>query len=188
MLILESPGDQPSDGVTGTAPQMPAPRAGEREGERRPGNAGGGAQEASVQRAVVRAVRAYVEAVDAREADRVCRLLAPGAIAELELPRTRGGCADSLSASIGYRDPRGFPVFDGTRIEAIERVAVRGGEARVTATVVTRFADREEPSVEDDLIYLAERGGKWLIAQPSAVLYRAVGKPEVPPRAVTPPG
>ena len=46
--------------------------------------------------------------------------------------------------------------------------------------MVTRFADRDEPSVEDDIIYLAARDGDWLIAKPSATLYRAIGA-DVPP-------
>jgi hypothetical protein len=136
---------------------------------------------------VERVVRAYVHGIDARSGARVCERLAPGAIQGFDLPRERGGCAASLGASIGYRDPRGFPVFDRARVRSIQYVAVGAGEARVTATVVTEFADRAQPSIEDDVIYLVQLGGEWLIAKPSSTLYRAVGKPEVPPEAIAPP-
>jgi hypothetical protein len=58
----------------------------------------------------------------------------------------------------------------------------------VVATVVTRFADREEASIEDDVVYLVLDGGAgWLIAKPSSTLYRAVGIADVPPSVLTPP-
>jgi hypothetical protein len=58
----------------------------------------------------------------------------------------------------------------------------------VTATIVSDFADRDEPSVEDDVIYLERRGRQWLMVQPSAILYRAIGAPDLPLDLLTPPG
>jgi ketosteroid isomerase-like protein len=139
------------------------------------------------EREAIRAVRAYVDAVDDRDGARVCSTLAPGAMQSFRLPRERGGCAASLSRSIGYRDPRGYPVFESARIDSIGDVAIAPDDARVTATVVTEFADRDQPSIEDDLVYLARADGEWRIARPSAVLYRAVGRPDVPLEAVAPP-
>ena len=56
------------------------------------------------------------------------------------------------------------------------------------ATVVTRFADRDEPSVEDDIVYLPRPADNsdWVIAKPSATLYRAIGA-EAPPAVLAPP-
>jgi hypothetical protein len=153
------------------------------------GGGGGGADAPeNDEQAVVRAARDYLEGIDARDGRRVCGVLAPGAIQSFQLPRERGGCAASIGASIGYRDPRGFPVFDRARVQSIQDVAVGTGEARVTATVVTQFADRAQLSIEEDLIYLVPLRDEWLIAKPSSTLYRAVGKPEVPPEALAPPG
>ena len=59
--------------------------------------------------------------------------------------------------------------------------------ARVTATVSHDFSDRPEPSVEEDVIYLDRVGDAWLVAKPSASFYRAIGYPEPPLRALTPP-
>jgi hypothetical protein len=114
--------------------------------------------------------------------------LAPGALSGVSFPRDRGTCGATLSASIGYRDPRGFPVFAGARVARIAAVTITGVEARVTATTVTRFADNREPSVEDDLIYLRQADGRWLVAKPSATLYRAIGVGDIPPQVLAPPG
>jgi ketosteroid isomerase-like protein len=159
-------GDQPSGGRTQSS--RPAGPASERE--------------------VARAVRRYVAAIDARDGAAVCASLTPGAIEDFELPRGGGGCAASVEASIGYRDPRGFPVFESARLDALGDIAIGGGQARATATVVTQFADRDEPSIEDDVVYLVDVDGEWRVARPSSTLYRAVGKPEVPPQALAPPG
>ena len=139
------------------------------------------------QREVARVVRAYVAALNARDGERACGLFVPGALAAVEFPRDRGSCAASLSASIGYRDPRGFPVYDRSRIGRIPSVTIDGSEARVVATTVTHFAGNREPSVEDDLVYLRNEQGRWLIVKPSATLYRAIGVGDIPPQVLAPP-
>lgn len=147
------------------------------------------------QREVARVVRAYVAGLNARDGERVCGLFLPGALAEVDFPRDRESCAASLSASIGYRDPRGFPVYDRSRIGRIPSVTVDGSEAgnrsganaRVVATTVTHFADSREPSVEDDLVYLRNEDGRWLIVKPSATFYRALGVGDIPPQVLAPP-
>ncbi len=139
------------------------------------------------QRQVARVVGAYVVALNGRDGAAACGLFVPGALAEVDFPRDRGTCAASLSASIGYRDPRGFPVYDRSRVGRVPSVAIDGSEARVVATTVTHFAGNREPSVEDDLIYLQSQGGRWLIAQPSATLYRAIGVGDIPPEVLAPP-
>jgi hypothetical protein len=179
-------GEEAADVTPAPAPELPAPLEGK--DSTGGGAAGGGAAGENAERQVVRAAREYLDGIDARDGKRVCAVLAPGAIQNLELPRERAGCETSLDASIGYRDPRGFPVFDRARVESVEDVTVGAGEARVTVTVVTRFADRDQPSIEDDLIYLVEIDGEWRVVKPSATLYRAVGKPEAPLEAIAPPG
>jgi len=141
----------------------------------------------AAERAVMAAVRAYIAAIDARDGERVCELLAPGAVQAIELPRERGECADSVSASIGYRDPRGLPVFERARLAELVSVELDGAAAKVVATVVTTFADRTEPSIEDDVVYLERAGGRWAVAKPSTTLYRSVGIADVPPSVLTPP-
>jgi hypothetical protein len=186
LLSSEKDGaDSASTGGRELPVDAPAPPVGDEEAAG--GGGGAAASEPDEERAARRAVREYVEAIDARDGARVCAVLAPGAIQSFQLPREQGGCAASLGASIGYRDPRGFPVFAKARLDSIGDVTVGAGEARVTATVVTEFADRDQPSIEEDLIYLVELRGEWLIAKPSSTLYRAVGKPEVPPEAIAPP-
>jgi hypothetical protein len=139
------------------------------------------------ERAALRTVRRYVSALDERDGAAVCRLLAPGVIGEVKLPRERGSCAASLEASIGYRDPRGLPQFAGVNLTEANVGQLRRDRARVTASLVTEFADRPEPSVEEDFVYLERAGARWLIAQPSVALYRAIGA-EPGPRSIAPPG
>jgi hypothetical protein len=173
---VTEPGTEELEGAAGeAAPEAPAvgPETGELSG--------------SDTDAVTGAVRAYIDGLDRRDARLVCALFEPGALTLRELPVRRGGCARSLTSSIGHRGPGGTPAWKRTTIAAITAVSVEGGGARATATVTHRFADRDYPSVEEDVIYLRSRGGRWLLAKPSATLYRAVGYPEPPLRAFTPP-
>lgn len=142
----------------------------------------------ALERAAARTVRDYVAALDARDGARVCALLAPGAIEQVELPVAKGDCARSVSASIGYRDPRGLPVWDHGQVSRLRSVEISDQGARVVATVITRFADREGLSVEDDVVYLVRSADGWLVAKPSSTLYRAVGIADVPPSVLAPPG
>ncbi len=133
-------------------------------------------------------MRRYVAAIDAADGAAVCSLLAPGALAGVDLPVRRASCAASLSASIGHRGPAGSPRWLRTRlVDADSVVRIEGGLGRLTGTVVHRFAGSREPSIEDDVIYLRRVGGRWRIAKPSATLYRAIGAREVPIEALRPP-
>jgi hypothetical protein len=138
------------------------------------------------ERQAERVVRSYVEAIDAKDGRTVCELV-PGVSEELELPQERGSCEASVGASIGYRDPRGFPVWKSSEVERVRSIVVEGTSARVSATVITYFADRGEPSIEDDTIYLESRRHRWRLAKPSATIYRAVGYPDVPPQVLAAP-
>jgi hypothetical protein len=140
-----------------------------------------------LEREADRTARDYVEGLDARDGEAVCALHAPGALDAVEFPVTRDDCAASLTASIGYRDPRGLPVWEGATAPNIRVSDLDGRSATVVATVVSHFADRED-SVEDDVIYLTRDGDGWLIAKPSATLYRAIGIADIPPSVLSPPG
>jgi hypothetical protein len=142
----------------------------------------------AAERAAGATVRAYVHALDDRDGRRVCALLAPGALAEVRLPVGRADPCAALGASIGYRDPRGLPVWQHARVTRIRSVELQGSQAQVVATTLTTFADRDERSVEDDVVYLVRSGETWLVAQPSSTLYRSVGIADVPPSVLAPPG
>ena len=81
----------------------------------------------------------------------------------------------------------GSPAWEGTEIATFDAFALTGDRARVTATVNHTFSDRKYSSVEEDVVYLERLVAGWRILQPSATLYRAVGYPEPPLRAFTPP-
>jgi hypothetical protein len=177
-------GDDDGGDVTGTT-SRPNPGGGFSVKGYKAGDYEGGSADQA--REVKRTARRYVAAIDARDGKRVCALYPPGVLERLKLPKDHGDCAASISASIGYRDPRGFPVWKRTRIARIKGVNVGQAQARVTMTIVTTFSDRDEPSVEDDIVYLTRLGNQWLITKPDAALYRAIGAPEPPPQAIAPP-
>ena len=137
--------------------------------------------------AVRAAFESYIKALNSRDGAAVCAAFASRSLALEELPAARGGCAAALDASIGRRRPGGIPAWRRTEVIDVTAVSVGDGEARVTATVTHEFADRDYTSVEEDVVYLRESGGRWLLAQPSATFYRAVGYPEPPLRALAPP-
>ena len=118
---------------------------------------------------------------------RVCALIAPGGVDLGELPRRRGGCRGSVRASIGTRPPDGGPAWRRTQLVEVKPEALGDDRARITATVTHRFSDRKYVSVEDDVIYLEQIRGSWLLAKPSATFYRAVGYAQPPLRAFAPP-
>jgi hypothetical protein len=136
---------------------------------------------------VVAAVRSYVAAFNADDGTGVCGLLAPGALDGAGLPREGASCPESVGASIGHRSGGGTPVWRRTRLHQLTAVSVGEDQARVTATVSHDFAGRDQPSIEEDVIYLNRIGDEWLLAKPSASFYRAIGYPEPPLRALAPP-
>ncbi len=137
--------------------------------------------------AVAAAVRDYVAALDRHQAARVCALIVRGGADLGDLPRRRGGCRSSLRASIGVRPAGGGPAWLRTKVVEVKPEALGDDRARATTTVTHSFADRAYVSVEDDVIYLERVGGRWLLAKPSATLYRAVGYAQPPLRAFAPP-
>jgi hypothetical protein len=137
--------------------------------------------------AVMATVTSYVESLNRGRGDLVCALIAPHAVDLGELPNEEGSCGTSVGASIGHRRPGGTPAWKRTTIREITAVSVGEDQARVTATVTHDFSDRKYVSIEEDVIYLERSGEKWLIAKPSGTFYRAVGYPEPPLRALTPP-
>jgi hypothetical protein len=152
------------------------------------GDQGTSSPSASERQQIERTVERYIAALNAHDGGEVCSLLAPGALDGIRLPERRGSCAASLDASIGHRAPGGAPRWLHTRlVDADSVVLVRGGDGRLTGTVVHRFGGSREPSIEDDVVYLRRAGGRWLIVKPSASFYRAIGARDVPLSALTAP-
>lgn len=151
---------------------------------------GGGtrAPSASEKRRIEATVKRYIAALNGDDGEALCALLAPGALDGVGLPVRRGSCAPSLDASIGHRPPGGAPRWLHTKLVGADSVVlVKGGDGRLTGTVVHRFAGSREPSIEDDVVYLRRSGGRWLIVKPSATFYRAIGARDVPLSALTAP-
>lgn len=189
-------GETAASGVDGAADPGDPGDPGDSPGDERPDRkgAGGGSgkptdaeREAAVEE-VQATYRDYIDAINARDGATLCDLLSPASVRQLKPPVGRGSCEATLRASIGYSDPRGLPVWKRTLLNGIDGTQVAGdlASARITAAIVTEFADRDEPSVESDIAYLERAGGRWLLAKPSGALYRAVGA-EPPPDVIVPP-
>jgi hypothetical protein len=134
------------------------------------------------------AARAYIEAIDDRDGRGVCGAFVPGGLKTLELPVESGSCPASLEASLGYRGNRGLPVWNRSEMTQDISAQIDGDSARVVATVFTEYADVREPTIEDDIIYLARSGERWLVVKPSTTLYRAVGIADIPLEVLQPLG
>jgi len=137
--------------------------------------------------AVTATVGDYIRALDRHDPRRVCSLFAPGALDLRVLPTRRGGCVTSLEGSIGTRPRGGGPAWRKTTLVEVKPEDLGDGRARVSATVTHHFSDRKYVSVEDDVIYLEKRAGRWVLAKPSGTLYRAVGYESPPLEAFRPP-
>ncbi|HSD24973.1 MAG TPA: hypothetical protein VLB79_11675 [Solirubrobacterales bacterium] len=138
--------------------------------------------------AVTATVSAYIRSLDRHDARRACSLFASGALDPRLLPKRRGGCVPSLRASIGTPPRGGAPRWRKTTLVEVKPEDLGDGRARVSATVTHHFSDRNYVSVEDDVVYLERKtGSRWLLAKPSATLYRAVGYESPPLGAFTPP-
>jgi hypothetical protein len=137
--------------------------------------------------AVTAVVTTYIAALDHHDGAAVCGRFEPGALPLGDLPRRRGGCRSSLQASIGVPPGDGGPAWRRTEIVELKPEDLGNDRTRVTATVTHHFSDRKYVSVEEDVIYLQRVGGRWLLAKPSATLYRAVGYAQPPLRAFSPP-
>jgi hypothetical protein len=134
------------------------------------------------------AARAYVEAINDRDGRDICGAFVPGGLKTLELPVESGSCPASLEASLGYRGNRGLPVWNRSEMTQDISAQIDGDSARVVATVFTEYADVREPTIEDDIIYLARSGERWLVVKPSTTLYRAVGIADIPLEVLQPLG
>jgi hypothetical protein len=93
-----------------------------------------------------------------------------------------------MTGSIGFADPRGTPVWRRTILSGVESALLRkGARVQLSVAIVTQFEDRDQPSVESDIAYLEPTASGYVLAQAPGSLWRAVGKPDVPPSVITPP-
>jgi len=169
---------QEQQGVGGAGPEQADPAA-------------GGEVDAAERRQVSAAEDAYadyVRAINLRDGAKLCSLLDPSFMDELQLPVTRGSCTQRLTGSIGYADPRGTPVWKRTVLSGVESALLRkGARVQLSVAIVTEFEDRDQDSVESDIAYLEPAGKGYVLAKAPGSLWRAVGKPDVPPSVITPP-
>ena len=164
--------------------QAAGPDQGEQAQEEGPS---GPAPSSDPEREASAAVTDFVAALDERNGDAVCSAFAPDSLAGVRFPKPAGSCAETMERSLGYRDPRGLPVWRDSRPTGDISARIDGDAARVTATIVTRYRGQRETTVEDDVLYLRNLDGRWLLLKPSATFYRAIGVGDIPLDAFRPP-
>lgn len=191
LVVWGSDDDEPDSPLEEPAMQEASPEA---EPAVAPGG-GAGELDATERSQVVAAVRGYIAALNGRDAEQICSRLAAGAVEAADFPAGKAPegpaqdvCVGGVERNIGEGGRGGTPAWRRSQLHELKAVSVGEDRARVTATLTHDFSDRSYVSLEEDVIYLA-RGpdGSWLIAKPSGTFYRAVGFPEPPLRALTPP-
>jgi hypothetical protein len=136
-------------------------------------------------------VRAYVDAINARDGGAVCDLLTEEGAYEFldwlveEEYADQGVCADYISALIGYGEESDTDTFQRARILDLsegERVGdVLGMELRVEVELNDDGNEQERITREfDDVVWLVERRGRWLLAKPSGLLMASFAAYTVP--------
>lgn len=181
----------PADPPTSTGNELDATEAAEPVGDPEADESPEDLREKRLQREIRQATktyRAYIRAINDSDGEALCELIAPGFEKTLKPPE-KGDCAESIGASIGFADrKRGYPVWKRTIFTGIDGAFATIGYVQLTPGIITEFADRTEPSVESDIAYLVKGDdGDWVLAKATGALYRAVGKPDFPPRVISPP-
>jgi len=97
-LVLALADEDEPGGADGGGADLPVGEPVQPSGEpdSEPEPEGSAAPGSADERDVARAVRRYIDAIDARDGAAVCASLAPGAIEGFELPRDGGRCADAV--------------------------------------------------------------------------------------------
>jgi hypothetical protein len=129
--------------------------------------------EASLEPAEV--ARAYVEALDERDGERFCGLVAPYIAGRYDLAtrdpdsllRHMDGCPEVVSKFIGYIEDCCPPEFKGAEVERIDGVEEHGELRMVRARVRLQLIENDVPRTEtlDAVVWVADLDGAWRVAK-----------------------
>jgi hypothetical protein len=129
--------------------------------------------EASLEPAEV--ARAYVEALDERDGERFCGLVAPYIAGRYDLAtrdpdsllRDMDGCPEVVSKYIGYIEDCCPPEFQGAEVERIGGVEEHGELRMVRARVRLQLVENDVPRTEtlDAVVWVARLDGAWRVAK-----------------------
>jgi hypothetical protein len=82
--------------------------------------------------------RDYVEAINARDGERVCALMTAGAAAEPSVPDRNLFCDSTVSGFIGYVEDAGMPEFLECRLGGVRRGPTQGDYSSVRLSLEAR--------------------------------------------------
>jgi len=137
--------------------------------------------------------RDYVEAINARDGERVCGLMTKAAADELSAPDGSLSCDQAVAGFIGYDEDAGMPEFLQYQLEGVRPGATQGEYSSIRMSLEGRrrasdSAQAFETCSFEDTVWLTRDGGEFRIAKPSVALYFAFGATNVPDEAWAPPG
>jgi hypothetical protein len=137
--------------------------------------------------------RDYVEAINARDGERVCGLMTRAAAAELTVPDSNVPCDRTVAGFIGYVEDAGSPEFLGLRLRRVRSGATWGEYSSIRLSLeARRRSTNAEQAFEmcrfEDTVWLTREGSELRIAKPSMALYVAFGATNVPNEVLAPPG
>jgi hypothetical protein len=120
-------------------------------------------------------VTAYVRALDERDGERFCELVAPYISGRYDLAtrdpdsllRDMDGCPEVVSAFIGYIEDCCPPEFVGAKVERIDAVERHGELRMVSARVRVQLVESDVPRTEtvDAVVWVARFDGAWRVAK-----------------------
>lgn len=127
-------------------------------------------------------VRAYVEAIDRRDGERFCGLIAPYTAGAYDIASRdpdsgirAQGCPDFVRGFIGFTTDCCPPQFQSARVKSVSEARVERGLMRVDAQVYVRIEQEGKRRTETlkDTVWLARFDGAWRVAKPSRVALAA---------------
>jgi hypothetical protein len=123
---------------------------------------------------VVAAYDHYLAALNKGDGATVCQLLVPAGTEKLRPPAKRESCAEAITDSIGQPGPGGLR-WRSAKVKGTPAVERDGREATLRVDVTNTYAGGAT-GPERESVKLAQSGGEWLLAEPDAALYHAIGQ------------
>jgi hypothetical protein len=137
--------------------------------------------------------RDYVQAINARDGERVCGLMTEAVADEFSASDGSLSCDQTVTGLVGYVEDAGMAQFLQYRLVDVRPGATEGDYSSVHMSLDARrrsssAAQAFESCRIDDTLWLTREDGELRIAKPSLALYVAAGASTVQEEVLAPPG
>ena len=116
----------------------------------------------------------YLAALNSGDGATVCQLLVPAGTEKLRPPAKRESCAEAVSDSIGHPGPGGLR-WRSAKLTGRPEVDRSKRTATLFVNVASTYTDGPTDA-ESGAVKLQRSGSDWLLTEPDAVLYHAIGQ------------